>query len=45
MDLYKARLIANGRREQHGIDGEGTFSPIFKLTTIHIVLHLAIFHH
>nr|GEX89253.1 ribonuclease H-like domain-containing protein [Tanacetum cinerariifolium] len=40
--MYKARLVANRRSQQQGIDCDETFSPVVKLTTIRTVLSLAI---
>ncbi|GJY57739.1 ribonuclease H-like domain-containing protein [Tanacetum coccineum] len=42
---YKARLVANERSQQQGIDCDETFSPVVKLVTIHIVLSLAVHLH
>ncbi|GKF10822.1 ribonuclease H-like domain-containing protein [Tanacetum coccineum] len=41
LSKYKARLVANGRSQQHGIDCDETFSPVIKPATIHTVLSLA----
>ncbi|GKA30076.1 ribonuclease H-like domain-containing protein [Tanacetum coccineum] len=39
---YKARLVANGRSQQFGVDCNETFSPVVKLATIRMVLSLAL---
>ncbi|GKE64602.1 ribonuclease H-like domain-containing protein [Tanacetum coccineum] len=39
---YKARLVANGRSQQQGIDCDETFSPVVKPATIWTVLSLAV---
>nr|GEX27457.1 LTR Gag-Pol-polymerase 3 [Tanacetum cinerariifolium] len=38
---YKARLVANGRSQQFGVDCDDTFSPVVKPATIRTVLGLA----
>ncbi|GAA0153411.1 transmembrane signal receptor [Lithospermum erythrorhizon] len=39
---YKARLVAQGLKQLHGVDYEQTFSPVIKPATIRIVLTLAV---
>jgi hypothetical protein len=43
IECYKARLVAKGFHQQPKIDYGETYSPVIKLTTVHIVLSLAIF--
>ena len=40
-ERYKARLIADGKSQQAGIDCDETFSTVFKPATIRIILSLA----
>ncbi|GJR94790.1 ribonuclease H-like domain-containing protein [Tanacetum coccineum] len=42
LNRYKARLVANGRSQQQGIDCDATFSPVVKPATIRTVLSLAV---
>ncbi|GKE66444.1 ribonuclease H-like domain-containing protein, partial [Tanacetum coccineum] len=42
LSRYKARLVANGRSQQQGIDCNETFSPVVKPSTIRTVLSLAV---
>ncbi|GJV99507.1 NAC domain-containing protein [Tanacetum coccineum] len=42
LSRYKARLVANGRSQQQGIDRDETFSPVVKPATIRTVLSLAV---
>lgn len=42
---YKARLVANGRSQQQGIDCDETFSPVVKPATIRTVLSLSVSRH
>ncbi|GKF70876.1 ribonuclease H-like domain-containing protein, partial [Tanacetum coccineum] len=42
LSRYKARLVANGGNQQHGVDFDETFSLVVKPATIRIVLSLAV---
>jgi hypothetical protein len=44
IDRYKARLVAMGFKERYGIDYEDTFSHVVKVTTICLVLSIAVSH-
>nr|KYP59587.1 Retrovirus-related Pol polyprotein from transposon TNT 1-94 [Cajanus cajan] len=41
IDRYKARLMAQGYTQTHGIDYEETFAPVAKLNFIKIFISLA----
>nr|GEW52462.1 ribonuclease H-like domain-containing protein [Tanacetum cinerariifolium] len=42
LSRYKARLVANGSSQHHGIDVDETFSPVVKPATIRTILSLAV---
>ncbi|GKB61555.1 ribonuclease H-like domain-containing protein, partial [Tanacetum coccineum] len=42
LSRYKARLVANGRSQQQGIDCDKPFSPVVKPATIRTVLSLVV---
>ncbi|GAA0168605.1 transmembrane signal receptor [Lithospermum erythrorhizon] len=42
LDKYKAQLVAQGFKQQHGIDFDQTFSPVIKHATIRTVLTIAV---
>ena len=41
-DRYKARLVPLGNRQEYGIDYDETFAPFAKMTSVCIILVVAI---
>ncbi|PKU68501.1 Retrovirus-related Pol polyprotein from transposon TNT 1-94 [Dendrobium catenatum] len=41
---YKARLVAQGHRQEHGLDYHDTFCPVAKMPTIRVFLLIALNH-
>jgi hypothetical protein len=44
IDKYKVRLVAKGYTQKEGEDFFDTYSPVARLTTIHVLLSLAASH-
>jgi histone deacetylase 1/2 len=42
LDKYKSRLIAKGFKQRYGIDYEDTFNLVVKMSTIRIILSIAV---
>lgn len=44
VERHKARLVAQGFSQKHGIDFDATFSPVVRPATVRIILTLAAMH-
>jgi hypothetical protein len=42
VNKYKARLVAKGYAQTYGIDYEETYSPIARMTTVRVIIAMAI---
>ncbi|XP_047257055.1 uncharacterized protein LOC107850820 isoform X4 [Capsicum annuum] len=41
LDRYKARLVVLGNKQEYGVNYEGTFAPVAKITTVRTIIAIA----
>ena len=44
LDCCKAQVVAKGYKQEDGFDYDATFSTVVKITTVQILISLAIYH-
>ena len=44
IDKYKARLVVNSYRQKEGLDYFDTYSPVIRITSIQILIVIAVLH-
>ena len=44
IDKYKAKLVAKGYRQKEGLDYFDTYSPVTRITSIRILIAIAVLH-
>ena len=41
IDMYKARLVVQGKRQKEGLDFLDTYSPVTRITSVRILIAIA----
>ncbi|KAM1839706.1 hypothetical protein ACFX14_014506 [Malus domestica] len=44
INKYKARLVAKGYKQREGLDYFDTYSPVTRITSIHMLIAIAVIH-